>query len=162
MAGLRNCLSQLRIVAVKALIDDKQGIPDDLILYRRVDWDRIGGRPKCPPGEVARLSGNAFTDYKEDVARELGYEGPCMSVALGRVLEAFGFPSSKVIEEYEGYGLARVRVGDLRQLTRFDGSPCPQGVMASPTEKEPWHCVVFDYEAGQRKRAVCSAIVRVA
>ncbi len=146
---------------IQTFADDLR-IPDDTFVYRRVDWDRIGGRRSCPPGEVARLSGNAFQDYDEEKARELGYPGPCMSVALGVALLARGHTPRQAIEKYQGYGLARVSVAALRRLRRHNGSPCPQGVMAAPTEAEPWHGVVFDYEPGKRKGAVCTAICRVA
>ncbi len=145
-----------------AVFADDLRIPDDSFVYRRVDWDRIGGRQACTNGEIGKLSGNAFTDYPEEKAQAMGYPGPCMSVALGVVLLDRGDPPAKVIEKYPGYGLARIRVADLRRLQRLDESPCPQGVMASPTDAEPWHGVVFDCEPGMRKKAVRAAIARVA
>lgn len=142
--------------------DDPQGVPDDAFVYRRVDWDRIGGRAACPPGEVARLSGNAFADYPDERARAMGYPGACMSVGIALVLQARGLGSEQMIENYEGYGVARIRVGDLRRLTRSTGEPCPQGVMAWPTSSEPWHGIVFEPGGGARKRAVKDAIARIA
>ncbi len=84
-----------------------------------------------------------------------------MSVASSLALTADIRPSD-LLEGYEGYGLARIHVGALRSLQRADGSPCPQGVMPAPTAEEPWHCVVFDWEARPRKGAVQNAIAKVA
>ncbi len=145
-----------------AFVDDLVGIPDGAVLYRRVSWGILGGDKKCMPGQAARLSGNAFADYRENVARELDYPGPCMSVAVSTVLTALRLPPSKVVESYPGYGLARVRAADLRNLSRADGSACPQGLMLAPTKKEPWHCVVFDPQDPPRKGSVQKAIARVA
>ena len=145
-----------------AFADDPEAVPDEAFLYRRVDWDRIGGRAACPAGEVARLSGNAFSDYPNAVARSMGYPGACMSVGLGPLLLVAGVGPSQLIEGHEGYGVARIRVGDLRRLTRSTGAPCPQGVMAWPTPAEPWHCVVFELADGERKKAVRAAIAQVA
>ncbi len=145
-----------------AFVDDPEAVPDEAFLYRRVDWDRIGGRAACPPGEVARLSGNAFSDYPDEVARSMGYPGPCMSVGLGPLLLAAGVGPEQLIEHHEGYGVARIRVGELRRLARAAGDPCPQGVMAWPTPTEPWHCVVFALAGGARKKAVRTAIAKIA
>lgn len=65
---------------VTELADDPAGVPDDAILLRRVDWDKIGGRDSCPPGKQAALNGNCFSDYSAAKAREYGFAGPCMSV----------------------------------------------------------------------------------
>jgi hypothetical protein len=67
--------------AAAAFEDDAERIPDSAILYRRVDWDKIGGRDKYPPGATGTLNGNCFTDYPEWRALEMGLPGPCMSVA---------------------------------------------------------------------------------
>jgi hypothetical protein len=142
--------------------DDQVGVPDEALLYRRVDWDKIGGRSRCPVGETGKINGNCFTDYPLDRATAMGYPGPCMSVGVDVVLKEHGQKAAKLLEKCEGYGLACVTAGDLRRLTRPDGSPCPQGVMLSPTEVEPWHGVVFDITDGQRKTSVCKAIARIA
>ncbi len=147
---------------VEAFVDDLVGVPDGAVLYRRISWGVIGGHKKCEPGQVARLSGNAFTDYPDDVARGLGYPGPCMSVAISTVLVAHYLTPAKVVEDYPGYGVARLRAADLRALRRANGSACPQGLMLAPTAKEPWHCVVFDPQERPRKGAVQKAIARVA
>jgi len=41
--------------AAAAFEDDAERIPDSAILYRRVDWDKIGGRDKYPPGATGTL-----------------------------------------------------------------------------------------------------------
>jgi hypothetical protein len=141
--------------------DDRNAIPDDAILYRRVDWDRIGGREACPSGQEAKLNTNCFSDYPEVKAIELGYAGACMSVGADLYLIHNGKKPADMLDGYEGYGLAKVSAGSLRGLCKADGTPCPQGIKWSPTEAEPWHCVVFDL-SGKRTSAVQKAIVRVA
>src|SRR6266498_2009226 len=51
---------------VDTFADDLAAVPDEAIGYRRVAWDRIGGRERCPVGWVAKLRPNAFSDYPED------------------------------------------------------------------------------------------------
>lgn len=141
--------------------DDRE-IGDEILVYRRADWDKIGGRARATAGVEARISGNFFSDYPEHKARELGYAGPCMSIGLGSVLSELGLPPDVMLELHHGlHGLTVTRVGELRQLKRGTGEPCPQGIMASPTEAEPWHGVVFDLTCRPRKDPVRKAIARV-
>ena len=142
---------------------DDLEIDDHVVVYRRAHWDKIGGRARATPGVEAKISPNFFSDYPEDAARKLGYEGPCMSVGLGSVLEELGLDPSVMLAGYDDreYGLTRTRVGDLRQLKRASGESCPQGIMASPTKAEPWHGVVFDLNYRPRKDPVRKAIARV-
>jgi hypothetical protein len=144
------------------LTDDPVGVPDDTILYRRVDWDKIGGRGKYAAGEVGKLNANAFTDYDAARAATFGYAGPCMSVAASTVLAKLGKDPDVLLERFPGYGLARMRASDLRHLVRGDGMECPQGIMLAPTEAEPWHAVVFDIAGVKRPASAAKAIVRVA
>src|SRR5436309_13369771 len=58
---------------------DDLEIDDHVVVYRRAHWDKIGGRARATPGVEAKISPNFFSDYPEDAARKLGYEGPCMS-----------------------------------------------------------------------------------
>jgi hypothetical protein len=149
-------------MAVTAFVDDSEAVHDDVILYRRVDWDKIGGRSKCPPGQVATLNGNCFTDYDAERALALGYPGPCMSVGLGNVLKDLGLPPEQMLEGFEGMGLAEINASDLRTLCRVDGTSCPQGLMASPTDAEPWHGIVFDMTFPKRPKPICKAISKLA
>lgn len=141
------------------LVDDREAIPDDVVLYRRVDWDKIGGKGKYAPGEVGRLNKNCFTDQGAEVAAEHGLPGPCMSVAAGNHLPD-DYPPERLLDSWPGYGLASFTARDVRNLSRADGSPCPQGVMLAPTEAEPWHAVVFDLADPDAKRSggACRAI----
>lgn len=145
---------------IEAFSDDPVAIPDDAILYRRVDWDRIGGRDKCPSGEKGTLNANCFRDYPDERSRVAGYPGPCMSVGISTVLDELGYSADKLLEGYEGYGLAEITAGDIRRLVCADGSPCPQGIMPDPTEAEPWHGIIFDAAKRPRKTAACKAIAR--
>lgn len=63
---------------------------------------------------------------------------------------------------FAGYGLAGVRVGDLRTLVRGDESEAPQGVMACATNEDPLHGVVWDRQQRLRKSAAAKAIARKA
>ena len=142
--------------------DDVVGVPNEAILYRRVDWDRVGGRDRCPQGASPKLNGNCFTDYALEKAVELGYPGPCMSVGVSTVLGARNCGPERMLERFPGNGLAEVRAGDLRTLKRPDGAPCPQGIMLAATDDEPWHGVVFDLAVGLKSAATKNAIARLA
>jgi len=113
-------------------------------------------------GLQATINGNCFTDYPIAKAQQLGLPDACMSVGIGSVIEAHGCTPDVMLQNYGGYGLARVRVGDLRRLTRLNGEPCPQGIMPYPTEREPWHGVVFDKARRPRQKPACKAIASVA
>ncbi|SRR6266511_1051739 len=143
-------------------VDDVEAIPDDAVLYRRVPWDMIGGKAKCPRGARATLNENCFTDWPDAKARQVGLPGPCMSVGVSVVLDQHNKPAATVLDSYTDFGLAWVRAGDLRRLERADGTPCPQGIMLCPTEREPWHGVVFDMKSRPRGGAAKKAIVRIA
>jgi hypothetical protein len=147
---------------IRAFEDDRANIPDEVILYRRVDWDRIGGRDRCPHGQTGKLNGNSFTDYQADRALRMGYPGPCMSIGVGTVLTSYGYEPVKLLDELSDYGLARIAAGDLRKLTRINGDPCPQGLMLVPTEAEPWHGIVFDLTERPRTKPVCKVIAQIA
>jgi hypothetical protein len=147
---------------VEAFHDDVDAIPDETLLYRRVDWDKIGGREKAQVGVPATINGNCFRDYPDAKAREKGLPGPCMSVGAGNVIEQRTKKPSVMLDGYEGYGLALVRAGDLRNLRKADGTPCPQGVMWCPTDDEPWHSVIFDIEIRPRVSSVCKKIAQAA
>ena len=164
LAGIRTGLSSTIYMNgdLTALTDDPVGVPDDAILYRRVDWDKIGGQAKYAVGEVGRLNANAFTDYDAARAATFGYSGPCMSVGTSIVLAKLGKGPEALLEGFPGYGLARMRAGDLRHLVRGDHTACPQGIMLAPTEAEPWHAVVFDLAGGKRSTSAAKAISRVA
>jgi hypothetical protein len=144
------------------LQDDPINVPDSAILYRRVDWDRIGGRDRAIIGTPPKLSANCFTDYPETKAREYGFDGPCMSVAISTVLIKLGYTPEKLLEKHPEYGLAKILARDLRTLKKADGSDCPQGIMLAAIDDEPWHGVVFDLNERPRKSAVSKAIFRVA
>jgi hypothetical protein len=149
-------------MAIEVFEDDLVGVPDEAVLYRRVDWDKIGGKAKYPPGEIGKINSNCFTDYPAEKATDLGYPGPCMSVGVSTVLQDYEHEPSKMLEGFSDYGLACVTAGDLRKLTRGDGEPRPQGIMLSPTDDEPWHGVVFDLIDLQRSNATRKAVARIA
>lgn len=139
---------------------DDPAISDHVLVYRRVDWDKIGGRGRATPGVPAKISSNFFSDYPEQAARDLGYPGPCMSVGIGSVLMHLGVTPEAMLRAFPEHGLTITSVGELRQLKRGNGEPCPQGIIASPTETEPWHGVVFDLTTRPRRDPVRKAIAR--
>jgi len=145
-----------------AVLIDEPRFNEDSILYRRVGWDAIGGRDRVPPGEIASFNGNSFSDYPETKAREMGYPGPCMSVASAEVLTVNGSGPERLVDGFNGYGLVSLRVGDLRNLTRVNGQPCPQGVMLVPEDGQPWHAVVFCLSGHQRTKPIKEAIRAIA
>ena len=145
-----------------AFTDDDEAVPDDAILYRRVVWDKLGGRGRCPVGESPCLNGNCFTDWPADRAAAEGFPGPCMSVGVSTELDRLGLTPEKMLENYPECGLAGVSAGDLRRLVKGDGKECPQGMMLAATEAEPWHGVVFDSAGGQRTRGARDAIAATA
>jgi hypothetical protein len=137
--------------------DDVGSIPDDAILYRRVPpgptfvgWDPgttgAGGSP--------RVRGGAFQDYSTEAAARLGLPGPCMSVAVASILEAYGNQPSEIIKEYSStYGVVALRAGELRDLNH--------GVQLDPNDQEgPWHAVVFCKDRPKRKSKGQSSIAR--
>jgi hypothetical protein len=140
----------------RQLIDDRDNIPDSTPIYRRVSWELVGGRARCAQGETAALSKNAFRDWPADWALRAGYARPCMSVAIGTVLA----DPREMLGDRRGFGVVVLTAGELRNLTRRDGTtPEPQGVMLSPTETEPWHGVVFCLDCDkQRGNPACAAI----
>jgi len=146
---------------VRELVDDSS-VSDDDVVYRRADWDKIGGRTRTAPGQTAKISPNFFTDYPKEAAELHGYPDPCMSVGLHSMIQRLGYGPEVMLEEFPDYGLLMVHVGDLRQLMRGSGAPCAQGVLASPTEDEPWHGVVFDLESRPRRDPAKKAIAKVA
>lgn len=141
---------------------DSSSIDDDAVVYRRVDWDKVGGRERATIGASPRLNGNCFTDFPEARATAVGYPGPCMSVGLSTILADLRLTPEAMLIGFDGYGLASIRVGDLRQLKKGNGDPGPQGIMMSPTTTEPWHCVVFDLQERPRKEGCKKAIAKVA
>jgi hypothetical protein len=142
------------------LLDDDKVADSDLV-YRRASWTKIGGRSKTPTGQVAKISANFFSDYPEAVAKEHGYDGPCMSIGLHSVLVSCGFEPSAMLEKFPEFGLLVASVGDLRRLKKHDGESCPQGVLASRTDEEPWHGVVFDMADRPRRDPTRKAIAKV-
>jgi hypothetical protein len=143
------------------LQDDPIGVPDGEVLLRRVAFDSIGGNRPAMNGQVAELSENAFRDYSSEKAAEMGFDGPCMSIGILSVLISEGRTAADWRDDWgKSYGIARFTAGQVRQLVLVDAAktPCPQGVMASPTDAEPWHGVVFDLSGVRRKASVCKRI----
>ena len=144
-----------------ALLDDPN-VADTEILYRRASWEKIGGRGKTEPGQIAKIHHNFFSDYPKEAAERLGYSGPCMSVGLHSVIEQSGHRPEKMLENFPEFGLLMITVGELRRLKRASGEPCPQGILASATLAEPWHGVVFDLESPPRRDPAKKAIAMAA
>lgn len=84
----------------------------------------------------------------------------CPVVSASALTSAGKKPRDLLAEWGENYGIAKFTAGQVRQLVRADpgSTPCPQGVMASPTDAEPWHGVVFDLSGAERRSPVCKRI----
>ena len=143
------------------LVDDL-AIPDDAVLLRRVTWNQGGGIDKYNVGQTFELTVNCFRDQREDVAAAYGLGGPCMSVGYASILKELGFRTSRMVKDFDGFGLVSLEVGHLRNLATASGTPVPQGVMLCPTEAEPWHAVVFDINGPKRSNQACKAIIHKA
>jgi hypothetical protein len=110
------------------LPDDPVEAPAGSHAYRRInpEWwvpDGNGGH---------RLSTQAFQDNPN-----------YLSVGLGSVLATCGEPPERVLEGYEGYGLADLDVSTIRGLAL--------GVTSIPTEAEPWHGGIWGKKTGSIK-----------
>lgn len=145
-------------MAVVKLIDDRLTVPDDVVLYRRTSWDKIGGRRGEPGSAFTGVTANFFTDAPAQEAARYGFNRVCMSVGTSLIL---GDEPEKMLANHPGMGLVSVTAGALRSLSRGDGKPCPQGIMPYPTDAEPWHAVVFDLLDEKRSTAACKAIARI-
>lgn len=150
------------------MVDDPT-IGDETILYRRALWGQIGGRDKVSPGTIPPISKNFFLDRPAAVAKDYGLAGACMSVGLASVIHELGLDARATLrpellggQDPSEFGVLAVKVGDLRQLQRGDKEPRPQGVMAAPMPREPWHGVVFDLTDEERATSTRRAMVKVA
>ncbi|HEY3830750.1 MAG TPA: hypothetical protein VGO03_00500, partial [Acidimicrobiia bacterium] len=112
---------------------DDPAIPSSSSVYRRfsAQWwvnDGDGGK---------RLSSQAFQDHPKYV-----------SVGLGVLIEAAGADPYVLLEGHDGYGLAQLSVGYLRQELHF-------GVVPEPTQGEPFHGGIHGKKTGS-KRSKCA------
>jgi hypothetical protein len=140
--------------------DDIDNIANDTVLFRRiyphfVQWDGIAQDAKPP------LPSQGFQDYPAQKAREeFNLPGACMSVAVEHLLAGAGYNPEKMIEDYDGYGIAAITAGTMRSLQGPPGTNWAQGVMCNPTVEEPWHAVVFCTNGGKKTNGIQNAIVK--
>lgn len=137
------------------LADDPGSITDEVVLYRRTTWDKMGGRRGEPGSECWLTTKNFFTDAPLQEAERWGLGRVCMSVGVSTLLED---KYEKMLVDLPHMGLVSMTAGQLRRLAKGNGTPCPQGIMMVPTENEPWHAVVFDQTEPKRSTAACKAI----
>jgi hypothetical protein len=132
---------------VSPLQDDKQTVPDDAVIFRRVGpdfWDWPDDR------DEPVISKGAFQDYTAEAAADKGYPAPCMSVYLARVVEESGREPKDLLSDFGSeYGLVSLTAGQLREVG--------QGIQYSREEDEKAHAVVFcvakaKRSKGERKR----------
>jgi hypothetical protein len=122
--------------------DEPEAIPDDALLYRRIQGRWIDWATRDPDNRP-RLTGGAFQDASRKLCEQWGYPGRAMSVGLSLILEGLGFGPEKMLESIaEGVGLAALRAGDVRFLH--------QGVTRRPTDSEPWHGLIFSKLSPQK------------
>lgn len=126
-------------------VDRPGQIGDEELVYRRVrpkgvDWTKLdgGGNPK--------INKNVFSDAPWEEAQRLGCPGRAMSVSVHSILIAYNLdPKEYLLQGWPDYGLAQMRVGDLR-------AQGDQGVQLWPTADDVSHAVVFTLRAGASKR----------
>src|SRR2546429_4482721 len=120
--------------------DDIVGVPNDGRIYRLIRPDWVDWDDNTQRGGGPHIRKVAFQDYKEEDAKEMGYEGPCMSVALGRLLIELGDDPAALpqLTTKSHYGVAWLNVAEVRSLPQ--GS---QGLQARPEPRIPWHGIVF-------------------
>lgn len=141
-------------VVLRPLVDDRAGLPDDLVIYRRVgprfiDWSE--GPPRATSG--------GFQDYKTADAAYLGLAAPCMSIADRRQLVE---PDRMVATYGLAYGVVWMLAGELRALRDAGGNDVGQGLMRDPTRVEPWHCVAFTADGRKKSKGMKSALAELA
>lgn len=128
--------------------DDEESIPDEEFVYRRILFPNWVDDTKRDNLGRPRIKRSAFQEFGAEKARQLGYPGPCFSVGLSSVLTAHGREPTDLLEGWDSedrkYGIAHLRVADIRRKGR--------GVMARPTDQEPWHAVVFPKTTETRKQ----------
>jgi hypothetical protein len=142
--------------------DNTEAIPDGGIVYRRVTPDNIDwshttdGSTRDKGADLPpRLKSGACQDYGEVKAAELGYPGPAMSVASAAKLEESGLGPEQLVAGYgASYGVVAFTAADLRVEQ--------QGIMLWPTEKEPWHSIVFSMVQKKKSGGVQSRLAAVA
>lgn len=139
-------------------LDDLTQIPDASVLYRLVVVQAGADR------DPTRLSNGDFQYQREDKARELGYEGPCLSVGVAHAMQAAGETLDVMFRhreprEGELIGFARLRAGQVRQLIGADESPLPHGLMFGPGDYVG-HAVIFPLSQPRKtptQKALCRA-----
>lgn len=145
-----------------AFRDDSGKITDNAVLFRRIypdfiNWDSVA------EGVGPPLPGQGFQDYPELKAREeFGLPGACMSIAVEKLLTEAGYGPEKLIEDYEGYGVASIVAGEMRALQGPKSKDWSQGIMWDPRDGEPWHAVIFCVAGGKKTNGIQSAIARIA
>lgn len=145
-------------------VDDVDGIPDGAVLYRHVSSKNLA------PGKVdvnglPMIGSQAFQDRPEDVARQMGYAGPCLSVGVAALLEGVGGPQRLLagLEARPGelHGVVALLAGEVRRLCGVDGSELAQGIMLGPGGF-PGHAVIFSMVGGKKTGGMQKALARLA
>src|SRR5712691_2924389 len=89
--------------------DQPDVIPGEQRLYRLIHPDWVDWEANAPDGSGPRIKRVAFQDYRADEALSHGYAAPCLSVALGSILQAHNVDPVTLPTVYglpEGYGVA--------------------------------------------------------
>jgi hypothetical protein len=140
--------------------DQLDAIPNEARLYRLilpqwVDWDS-----PAVNGPGPRFKRLAFQDYRKEDAERLGYEGPCLSVALGRILDELALDPNNLPALHavpETYGVAWFTAEAARKLAAG-----AQGLMLRPEPNLPWHTIVFCMAKDKKSEAMQKGLAAAA
>lgn len=142
--------------ALRPLVDDLTGVPDEEVLIRVIPPKLVEFLPDGPVPQS-----NAYQDQSLEVARQFGLERRCASVALKSVWEALSGDFEDLLRGFDhGSGLTEFSVGHVRRLVTLGGEPRPQGVMPDPRPGAPWHAVMWD-EQGTRSKGAKRALAEL-
>lgn len=120
--------------------DQTETIPNESVVYRLIhrswiDWEQV-----TPSGPRIRSQG--FQDYTGERLQAAGCPSPALSMGLAVVLKTHGFDAHEMLHSVQfdsSYGVAALLAREVRALPGNHA----QGLMAWPTDAEPWHALMF-------------------
>jgi hypothetical protein len=139
--------------------DDTAGVPDGSKIYRLIRPDWVDWKDTTQRGGGPHIRKNAFQDYSEEDSLALGYEGPCMSIAVGKLLDGLGHDPATLpsLTGWDTYGVAILDVQEVRAVK--SGA---QGIQARPEPKMPWHGIVFGLTRAKKNPPIQRELAAIA
>lgn len=130
-----------------AFVDDPT-LSGDIRLLRRVKRTWLEASQS---GDL-RVTSFAFQLQAAETARHKGYPDRCMSVALESIVISERGDIRAMLDDYDGYGLAVVTAGLLRE--------CRLGLQHVPELGEPWHVAAFSMGSNQDMKKAKTLLAR--